>query len=127
MKDYKKYFEVPAPPEEVYRALTFQPTVQLWTGAPATMSEEPGTEFSLWEGNISGKNLAFEPGKKIIQEWYFGDHEPESIVTLILHPYKHGTSVELRHVNIPDEDYEDMVEGWNEVYFASLIDFYTGE
>jgi len=38
--------------------------------------------------------------------------------------HKQGTSAELRHNNIPDEAYEDMVEGWEDVYFASLIDFY---
>ena len=72
----------------------------------------------------SGKNLEFETGKKIVQQWYFGDQEEKSIVSLILHPHKQGTSVELRHTNIPDEAYEDIVEGWNETYFRSLEDFY---
>jgi len=88
------------------------------------MSTEPGTEFSLWEGSIEGKNIAFEPGKKITQQWYFGEQEPASIVTIILHPHKQGTSAEVRHSNIPDEDFDDIVEGWNSVYFGSLINFY---
>ena len=88
------------------------------------MSVEPGSEFSLWDGSIVGKNLSFETGKKIVQQWYFGDQQEESIVTIILHPIKQGTSVELRHTNIPDEDYKDITEGWNESYFGSLIDFY---
>ncbi|MFZ1806538.1 MAG: hypothetical protein WAU36_04925 [Cyclobacteriaceae bacterium] len=32
--------------------------------------------------------------------------------------------IELRHTNIPDEAFEDIVDGWNEVYFGSLSDFY---
>jgi hypothetical protein len=48
----------------------------------------------------------------------------ESIVTIILHPHKKGTSVEVKHINIPDKDYQDIVEGWDESYFGSLIDFY---
>jgi uncharacterized protein YndB with AHSA1/START domain len=32
MKDYKKYFTISAPPEEVYMALTNPATIQLWTG-----------------------------------------------------------------------------------------------
>jgi activator of HSP90 ATPase len=127
MKDYKNYYILNASPEEVYQALTFAPTIQLWTGEPAEMSTEPNSEFSLWEGSIVGKNLEFIPCSKIIQEWYFGDQVEQSIVTLKLHPHKNGTSVELRHTNIPDEDYENMVEGWNEAYFGALIDFYTGE
>jgi uncharacterized protein YndB with AHSA1/START domain len=124
MKDYKNYYIIAAPPEEVYIALTIPYTIQFWSGEPAVMSTEPGSEFSLWEGSIEGKNIDFEPGKKLIQEWYFGDQEPASIVTIILHPHKQGTSAELRHSNIPDEDFEDIVGGWNDVYFGSLVNFY---
>ena len=124
MKDFKKYYKLPAPPEEVYAALTNPATIQLWSGEVAEMSTEPGEEFSLWDGSISGKNLEFIPGKKIVQQWYFGDQPEQSIVTIILHPDKQGTSVELRHTNIPDSDYDDIVDGWNEVYFGSLIEFY---
>jgi activator of HSP90 ATPase len=125
MKDYKKHFIVPAPPEDLYRALTTPATIQLWTGEPAEMSTEPGTEFALWSESIVGMNLEFEEDKKIVQEWYFGEQEDASIVTIILHPNKKGTDVELRHTNIPDEAYDDIVEGWNESYFGALIDFYT--
>ena len=59
MKDFKKYYILSAPPEEVFAALTNAATIQLWSGDPAVMSTEPGSEFSLWEGNISGKNLEF--------------------------------------------------------------------
>eukprot|EP01035_Chromulina_nebulosa_P005481 gene5481-7444_t len=120
MKDYKKYYILPAPPEEVYAALTNPATIQLWSGEPAVMSTEAGSEFSLWDDSISGVNIEFVEGKKIVQEWDFGDQEPASIVTIKLHPHEDGTSVELRHINIPDEDYNDIVEGWNESYFGSL-------
>lgn len=124
MKDYKKYFIIPAAPEEVYLALTLAHTIKLWTGEEAVMTAEPGTEFSLWEGSIVGKNIAFEPGKKIVQQWYFDDSEAESVVTIKLHAHKMGTSAELLHTNIPEEVYEEMVQGWNENYFGSLIEFY---
>jgi activator of HSP90 ATPase len=126
MKDFKKYYTLPATIEEVYLALTNPAIIQLWTGEKAEMSTEPGSEFSLWEESISGKNLEFEKNKKIVQQWYFDQDEP-SIVTLKLHPHKHGTSIELRHTNIPDEEYDDIVEGWDENYFASLDEFYEEE
>ena len=126
MKDYKKYFVIPATPEELYIALTNPATLQLWTGEVAVMSTEPGSEFSLWDDSIVGKNLEFVKDKKIVQQWYFGeDEEPPSIVTIILHSGHDVTSVELRHTNIPDSAYDDIVEGWNEVYFASLLEFYS--
>jgi len=125
MKDFKKYYIIDAPPEDVYNALTNAATIQLWSGDPAIMEPVEGTEFSLWEGSIEGKNIAFEPGKKIVQEWYFGEQEEASIVTIILHENKGKTSAELRHTNIPDEDFNNITEGWNENYFGSIIDFYT--
>ncbi|WP_233496621.1 SRPBCC domain-containing protein [Mucilaginibacter hurinus] len=123
-KDLKKYYTIPATPEEVYAAITNPVTIELWTGEPAEMSTEPGTEFSMWDGSISGKNLEFEPGRKIVQQWYFGEQEEPSIVTIKLHPDKHVTSAELRHTNIPDEDYKDISEGWDESYFGGLADFF---
>jgi len=125
MKDFKKYFTIPGTPEEVYLALTTPLSIKLWSGDEAIMSQEPNSEFSLWEGSITGKNLEFEYGKKIVQQWYFGDDSENSIVTLIFHEDKKGTSVELRHTNIPDDSYEDIVEGWNGLYFGSVYEFFA--
>jgi hypothetical protein len=47
-----------------------------------------------------------------------------SLVTIKLHQHKKGTSLELNHTNIPEVDYEDIVEGWNDIYFDALYDFY---
>jgi uncharacterized protein YndB with AHSA1/START domain len=126
VKDYKKYYIIPEPPENVYLALTNPLTIELWTGEPAEMSTEPGSEFSMWDSAIVGRNIEFEPNKKIVQQWYFDGQDEPSIVTIKLHPDKAGTSAELRHTNIPDEAYNDMVDGWNDSYFGALIDFYEG-
>ena len=123
-KEYKKYYIIHGTPEEVYGALTSPLAIQLWTGEPAVMSTEPGSDFSLWSGSIEGKNIAFEEGKKIVQQWYFGDQEEESIVTIKIHPHAQGSSVELRHTNIPDDVFDEMVEGWNLSYFMSLDEFF---
>lgn len=124
MKDFKKYYIIPAEPEEVYNAITNPLTLQLWTGDPAVMSTEPGSEFSLWEDSIVGKNLEFETNKKVVQQWYFDGQVEPSIVTIKLHEHKDGTSVELRHTNIPDEAYQDITEGWVGAYLAGLDDFF---
>lgn len=124
MKNIKKYYTLPIPPADVYRAITNPFTIQLWSGGDAVMSTEVGSEFSLWDGSIVGKNLEFEEGKKMVQEWYFGEQEEPSIVTIKLHPDKKGTSVELSHTNIPDEAFRDINQGWDNSYFGSLLEFY---
>jgi activator of HSP90 ATPase len=124
MKDFKKYYRIPATPEEIYIALTNPLTIELWTGETAVMSNEPGSEFSMWDGSIVGKNLEFEEGKKIVQQWYFDGQPEASVVTIKLHPDKTATSVELRHTNIPDADYADISEGWDNSYFGPLSEFF---
>ncbi len=124
MKNFKKYYIITEAPEIIYQALTNAATIKLWTGEDAEMSTEPGSEFSLWEGSIVGKNLEFEEGKKIVQQWYFDGQDEASIVTIKLHEHKLGASIELRHDNIPDEAYEDIVEGWTASYFRCLSEFY---
>ncbi len=123
MKDFRKYYIIPAPPEEVYLALTTETSIMLWTGSPAIMHTEPGSTFSLWDDSITGTNLEFEYGKKLVQQWDFGDQETASVVTIKLHEHPQGTSLELRHTNIPDEAWEDITQGWDDPYMASLTDF----
>ncbi|MEO9477935.1 MAG: SRPBCC domain-containing protein [Cyclobacteriaceae bacterium] len=124
MPDFKKYFIIPAEPEEVFAALTFKPTIELWTGAPAVFELTPGAEFSMWDGNIVGQVIEFDPGKKLVEEWYFGEQDDKSIVTLKFHADKRGTSLEVNHTNIPEEAYDEMVSGWQEMFIANLVEFY---
>lgn len=124
MQDYKKYYTIASTPDEVYLALTNPLSIKLWTGAEAEMSTEAGSEFSMWDGDILGKNIAFEENKKIVQQWYFDGQDEPSIVTFKLHTHQKGTSVELLHTNIPDDSYDDFVAGWNDSYFAELAEFF---
>lgn len=127
MKDFKKYYRIAATPEEIYTALTNPITIELWTGEAAEMSTEPGSEFSMWEGSIVGKNLEFEENKKIVQQWYFDGQPEASIVTIKMHADKTATSVELKHTNIPDVEYNDMVDGWDSTYFGALTEFFEAD
>lgn len=124
MKDIRKYFRIKGPAEEIYAALVNPFSISLWTGAEASMKEEVGSEFSLFDGDISGKNLEFVPNQKIVQEWYFGEQDEKSIVTITLRPDRLYTKIELHHTNIPDEAFEDMEHGWNSFYFGSLKEFF---
>ncbi|MGN0003392.1 MAG: SRPBCC domain-containing protein [Sphingobacterium composti] len=126
MKNFKKYYIIPATPEEIYKALTTEITIRLWTGDTVEIDPREGGEFSLWDGSINGRFIELVPDKKIVQEWYFGDEE-QSIVTIKLHDHKKGTSFEVNHINIPDDAFEEIIDGWDNEYVGSLIDFYTEE
>jgi len=124
VKHLHKYYRIKGSPSEIYAALTNPFSIALWTGYDAVMKEEPDTEFSLFEGDITGRNLAFERDHKIVQEWYFGEQEDQSIVTITLKPDRYFTRIELQHTNIPDEAYEDIQYGWDHYYFGGLKEFF---
>ncbi len=123
MKDFKRYFKLNASPADIYNALTNPTMIEIWTGEAAIMSTEPESDFSLWDGEIVGRNLEFVPDHKIVQCWYFGE-ESDSIVTIKLHPDKQGTNVEVHQSNIPDDAYENISEGWESDYFGSLQELF---
>lgn len=125
MKNIKKHYHIKASAEDIFTALTNPLTIEIWSGATAVMEPVAGTEFSLWDGDITGINLEFEVGKKIVQEWYFEDEggitsEDKSLVTIKLHNEGSSTDVELLHINIPDEAFDNIVEGWDKYYFKPL-------
>jgi len=124
MQELRKYYRIKGSPEEVYAALVNPFSIALWTGAEAQMKEEEGSEFSLFDGDIAGLNLKFVKDQQIVQEWFFGEQEEKSIVTITLRPERHFTNIELHHTNIPDEAYEDMVLGWDSYYFGGLKEFF---
>ena len=126
-KDFKKRYKIEAEVEDIWAALTNPFTIELWSGYPAKMSTEAGTEFELWDGDISGINIAFEDKKQIVQQWYFGDQPEKSIVTIKLFQQKKIVEVLLEHTNIPEEDYDDICQGWNDYYFGAIKEFFEAE
>ncbi len=126
-RDYKTRMKIKAEAEDIYAALTNPFTIELWSGYPAQMSTNPDSEFSLWEGDIVGKNLEFDTNKKLVQQWYFGDQEEKSIVTIKIFEQKNHCQVELTHTNIPAEDFDDICEGWEEYYLGAIKDFFEDD
>jgi len=120
MKQFKKHIFLNGSPEDVYNALVNPIMIEIWTGEPAVMSEVPGSEFSLWDGSIAGRSLEFEQNSRIVQEWDFGEQDEPSRVTIKLHPKGKGTTLEVVHTNIPDEAYDNIVEGWISDYLGGL-------
>lgn len=125
MKTFKRTFNINAQPSDIYAALTNPYTIELWSGYPAKMDTEPGSEFSLWEEDITGRNVEFIPDRKVVQEWYFGNQSEKSIVTITIQPDRENSVVTVEHINIPDDDFSDIAEGWREYYIGAIISFFN--
>ena len=84
--DIKFYEYIEGEPTDIFMALTNPRSIELWSSLPADMSAEEGYEFSIFDGDIVGKNLKVIENQLIEQEWYFDDdNAAPSIVTIKLH------------------------------------------
>lgn len=125
MKTFKKTYHINTEASDIYAALTNPYTIELWSGYPAQLVAEPGEEFTMWEGDICGRFIEVVPDRKVVQEWYFGDNDVQSIVTITISPQGGESVVVVEHTNIPDDDFENIVEGWNEYYIGAIKRFYN--
>jgi uncharacterized protein YndB with AHSA1/START domain len=120
MKRFEYNTEIMADPDEVFAALTNPFQIEIWSGYPAEMKAEEGFLFSLWEGDICGVNLTVKPPHLLVQEWFFGETDAPSLVTLRLRRAGDRTRVNLTHENIPDEVYDEITTGWQEYYLGAI-------
>src|SRR5487761_1506869 len=68
--DFKVSDVIPATPRAIYDAwLDSHGHAGMTGGQPASCSTAVGGTFTVWNGFITGKNLALEPGKRIVQSW----------------------------------------------------------
>ena len=124
MKTIKQSHFINATPEEVYTALTNPLTIELWSGYPAEMQPVEDSEFTIFEGDISGRNISLIPNRQLVQEWYFGENTEKSVVTMVLKPSGDGTHVDLEQTNVPDGDWENMEEGWRSYYWGAIKKYF---
>ncbi len=121
MKRIEKTYVIRAPVEKVWRALVEPALIERWGAGPGVvMDERPGRAFRLWGGDIHGRNLEVDPRERLVQEWYGGDWDEPSIVTIVLSENNGDTSVVLTHTNIPDDEADSIGEGWDEDYMYPL-------
>lgn len=120
MKNFMHSIQIDAGVEDVFNALTNPFIIEIWSDEPAVMEAKAGTEFSLFDGEISGINLEVEPNRKIVQKWYFEGHDNDSIVTITLKPKQNKTEISIEHIHIPEDAYQNISEGWVEAYLKPI-------
>lgn len=120
MKTLKLTYTIKSSVESVWQALVDAHEIEGWGAGPAEMSDKEGMKFKLWGGDIHGTNIEVIPGEKLVQDWYGGDWPAPSKVTITLMQEDHDCHIELLHENIPDADFDDIKQGWDEYYFGPL-------
>lgn len=126
MRSLKQIYLIDASVEKVWDALVNPKTIARWGAGPAKMSPDKGFEFSLWGGDVFGKNKEVIENKKLAQEWFGGNWDKPSLVVFDLKTKNNKTEVILTQKDIPDDEFKDIKEGWKEYYMNPLKEIAEG-
>ena len=118
--------EIHASPQRVYDALLSSKQFTAFTGMAATISTKADGEFSMFQGQIKGRNIELVPGQRIVQAWRPGSWKPGvfSIVKFELKPKGDKTLVILDHTGFPEGDYDSLNGGWTGHYWDPMKKFF---
>ena len=116
-----------ASPQRIYGALLDAKQFAACTGLPAQIDPKEGGAFSLFAGQIVGRNVELVSNQRIVQAWRPADWTPGiwSLVAFELKPQISGTNVSLDHKGFPVGDFDHLEWGWHAHYWEPLKKFLT--
>lgn len=120
MKGIYKEYRIKSRIEKVWDALTNPKTINLWSVAKAKMSEKVKDEFSLWGGDMYGKNVKVVKNSLLEQEWWVKGWEKPSTVVFELSEDGEYTVVKLSHTDLPEDEIEEYSNGWDLYYMGEI-------
>ncbi len=120
MKTIHKTYRIHASVEKVWDALMNPKSIEKWGGGPAVMSDKEDEAFSLWGGDIHGKNTRVVFRQTLKQDWYSGDWPEASKLKIALVGKNGMTILELIHENVPDKEAAGIDDGWDRYYLGPL-------
>lgn len=127
--DYELSEVFAVPPARIYDAWMDSDGHAAMTGAPARIDPRVGGQYEAWDGYITGRTLALEPERRIVQTWRtseFADSDPDSQIEVLLEPVDDGARLTLRHTNVPDGQTQYEQGGWQESYFEPMEEYFAG-
>ena len=122
MKTIKQSVVFKATPHEIYEMLMNSKKHSHFTNASAKISQKIGGKISAYDGYIEGKNTEIVPDKKIVQKWR-GSDWPEghySTATFELRKVASGTQLKFTQIDVPEEQFKEISEGWIEHYWDKM-------
>ena len=120
MKTIKQTYIIKAPVEKVWQALVDPKLIEAWSGSSAKIDSNAGTKFELWGGDVHGTNREVVLNKKLVQDWFGGNWNQPSKATFILKSEDNGTRIDLTHEDVPDDEADDIDDGWKRYYLGEI-------
>lgn len=113
---------IQASPHEVYEALMDEKKHGEFTQSKTTIDRRVSGKISSGDGYIDGINLELVPDEKIVQSWHANDWPKGhySKVTFQMKPVAGGTRLSFTQSGVPEEQYEDISQGWRDFYWLPM-------
>ena len=111
---------LPAPPDRLFDMYLDPVAHGSFTGAPVVIGSQPGAPFKAYDDMISGTILQVVPKRLIVQSWraaHWADEDIDSTLILTFWPDEEGCRIELIHVNVADDDFAGVSQGWQDYYW----------
>lgn len=115
---------LPAAAEELFEMYLDSATHAAFTGWPVEIGPQPGAAFRAFGGQLSGMILAVVRTRLIVQSWRstkFRLVDGDSTLILQFSAESDDSNqgrIDLVHVDVPEHDYQDVVEGWQKYYWS---------
>jgi activator of HSP90 ATPase len=112
-------------PQRIYEALLDSKQFAAFTGVPAEIDAKAGGAFSLFGGQILGRNVELITNQRIVQAWRPASWTPGvySIVKFELLPRDSGSTLLLDHTGFPAGLADHLDSGWHTHYLDTLQKF----
>jgi uncharacterized protein YndB with AHSA1/START domain len=112
---------LPASPDRLFDMYLDAAEHAAFTGSPVTIAPHAGAPFRAFDGALSGTVLQVVPKRLIVQAWRSSNWDASDLdSTLILSfwPDGDGGRIELAHVNVAEDDFAGVSQGWEKYYWA---------
>ena len=114
---------IDASPQRVYDALLTSAQFSKWSGgAPATIANTPGGEFSCFGGMITGRNVELTNAQRIVQAWRAGNWQ-EGVYSIVRFEFAQqgsGTTISFDQTGYPEDMRPHLEAGWPKMYWEPL-------
>jgi activator of HSP90 ATPase len=112
-------------PERIYAALLDAKQFAAFSGLPAEIEREEGGAFSLFGGQIVGRNVELVANQRIVQAWRPTHWEigVYSLARFALRPRGSESTLSFDHTGFPAGEFDSLDWGWHHHYWEPLRKF----
>jgi|SRR6185312_16064498 len=117
-------------PDVLYNLYMDAKQHEMIAGSSCKISAKEGSEYSVYGGYATGKNLQLVKNKLIVQSWRASDwdkDELDSTFIIRLEPKGKNVILHVTHANLPEEQHDDIDQGWHDFYWKPWKQYMTGK